>query len=112
MVNTTDGPATGPRKHKDKPEKSVSDTASSIEDSRWGGAAGREAIKNWFEVNSELTRFMSTRLRKDIAMLNAYAACRSTRDVAEVWQRATSAAVHDYAEELDRLIAINLRRNA
>jgi hypothetical protein len=71
---------------------------------------GSLAMERWVATSQELSRFYTKRLKKDVELANAFASCRTPEDFAEVWSSAASTMVHDYADEFDRMMAINLKQ--
>jgi len=69
---------------------------------------GSSAMKHWMETSQDLARFCNARLAKDFAYMTEFGTCRSPAQVAAVWCRAASETAHDYANQLDRVMAINL----
>lgn len=66
------------------------------------------AMKHLVASSQELARFYSTRLKKDLSVMSALTSCKTPKDFSEVWYNAASSAVHDYADEFDRILAIDL----
>ncbi|MEL6663683.1 MAG: hypothetical protein AAFR33_11850 [Pseudomonadota bacterium] len=73
---------------------------------------GADAMKHWLETSQDLARFYNARLAKDFSYMTELATCRSPGDLTALWCRAASEAAHDYANELDRLMAINTASSA
>ncbi len=71
-----------------------------------GGSA--RAMQHWVASSQELARFYSARMKKDLSLMNALASCKTPQDFSEVWYNAASSAVHDYADEFDRILEISL----
>lgn len=78
-------------------------------------AAGANAVQNgalamqhMVAAGQELTRFYVDRVRKDFDTMRAFATCRTPTDLAVVASEAASEMVHDYANEFDTVLAINL----
>lgn len=69
---------------------------------------GTNAMSHWIETGQDLAIFYRERLAKDVSFMNDFATCRTPTDVARVWCRAASEAVHDYADQFDRVMAINM----
>jgi len=67
---------------------------------------GTLAMEHWVAGSQELARFYSTRMKKDMSVMSAFASCRTPQDFTEVWSNAASDAVHDYAEEFDRVLTL------
>ena len=65
-------------------------------------------MSHWVASSQELARFYSTRMKKDLSLMNALTSCKSAQDFSEVWYNAMSSTVHDYANEFDRILEINL----
>ena len=72
----------------------------------FGGSA--RAMHQWVASSQELARFYSTRLKKDLSVMSALSSCKTPQDFSEVWYNAASSAVHDYADEFDRILEIGL----
>ncbi|WP_084396663.1 hypothetical protein [Henriciella aquimarina] len=70
---------------------------------------GATNFEHWIATNQELTRFWSYRLKKYLATLDSFANCRTSEDFLSTMARAASDTVHDYANEYDRVLAINLQ---
>tara|TARA_R110000782_G_scaffold217240_2_gene304734 strand:- start:2951 stop:3337 length:387 start_codon:yes stop_codon:yes gene_type:complete len=66
------------------------------------------AMQHWAASGQELARFYSTRMQKDLSLMSALTSCKTPQDVSEVWYNAASSAVHDYADEFDRIMEIGL----
>ena len=69
---------------------------------------GADAMKHWLETGQDMARFYNSRLSKDFAYMTKLGTCRSPAQAAELWWRAASEAAHDYADQFDRVMAINL----
>ena len=69
---------------------------------------GALAMEHWVASSQELARFYSTRMKKDMSLMSAFASCRTPQDFTEVWCNAASSAIHDYADEFDRILQIGL----
>lgn len=69
---------------------------------------GTDTMKHWMEASQDMARFYNGRLSKDFGYITDFASCRSPSDVTALWWRIASEAAHDYADQLDRIIAINL----
>ena len=67
---------------------------------------GTQAMEHWVAGSQELARFYSTRMKKGMSAMSAFASCRTPQDFTEVWSNAASDAVHDYAEEFDRVLTL------
>ena len=65
-------------------------------------------IEHLISTQQELTRFMSHRIRRNLTTLDAFARCKSSEEVLSAVAKAASDTVHDYANEYDRVFAINL----
>jgi len=65
-------------------------------------------VEHWISTTQDLTRFASYRLRKNLETLDAFAKCRTSKDFISAVARASSDSIHDYANEYDRVLAINL----
>ena len=72
----------------------------------FGGTA--RAMHQWVASSQELARFYSTRVKKDLSLVNALTSCKTPQGFSEVWYSAASSAVHDYADEFDRILEIGL----
>ena len=72
----------------------------------FGGSA--RAMHQWVASSQELARFYSTRVKKDLSVMSALTSCKTPQDFSEVWYNAASSAVHDYADEFDRILEIGL----
>lgn len=70
---------------------------------------GALGFEHWVSTNQELTRFLSYRLRKNLSTIDAFAKCRTSQDFVSIMAKAASDTVHDYANEYDRVLAINFR---
>lgn len=66
------------------------------------------AMQHMVAASQELTRFYVDRVRKDFDTMRAFATCRTPSDLAAVASEAASEMVHDYANEFDAVLAINL----
>lgn len=66
------------------------------------------SMKRLVASSQELTRFYSERMKKDLSFMNALTSCKTPQDLTEVWYNAASSAVHDYANEFDRILAIGM----
>ena len=64
-------------------------------------------FEHWIATNQELARFYTERLKKNMKAFDAYSKCRTPQDVVSAAARTASEAVHDYADEFDRVMAIN-----
>lgn len=73
---------------------------------------GAAAMEHWVATGQEMARFYTRRLKKDMETMSAFAACRTPEQFNEVWYKAASETVHDYAEEFDKVMAINLNGSA
>ena len=69
---------------------------------------GADAMQHWLQTGQDMARFYNERLAKDLSYLTEAATCRSPVQLASLWGRAASETAHDYAEQLDRVMAINL----
>lgn len=67
-----------------------------------------DAMKHWLATGQDMARFYNGRLAKDFCYMTELATCRTPGDIAALWWRAASDAAHDYADQLDRVVAINL----
>lgn len=70
--------------------------------------AGAAAMHTFVATSQDMARFYNERLRKDFAYMSAFGSCRSPADMAELWWRMASEAAHDYADQVDRVIALSL----
>lgn len=71
-----------------------------------GGSA--LAMNQLVASSQELARFYSTRMKKDLSFMSTLTACKTPQDFSKAWYNAASSAVHDYADEFDRILAIGL----
>lgn len=71
-------------------------------------AIGLKALNRWSEMNKELARFYSQRVKTDLKMLSECASCREPAEIGAVWMKAANTAIRDYTDEFDRLMAINI----
>jgi len=69
---------------------------------------GADAIQHWLQTSQDMARFMNARLAKDFSYLTEFGTCRSPHQVASLWCRVASETAHDYANQLDRVMSINL----
>lgn len=69
---------------------------------------GGANVSHWITTNQELASFWATRLKKNMSMLEGLSRCKTGQDYANVMARAASELVHDYADEFDRVLSINL----
>lgn len=69
---------------------------------------GADAVKQLMETGLDAARFYNSRLAKDVGLLSEFALCRTPADVVELWGRAVSEAAHDYTDQFDRVLSINL----
>lgn len=69
---------------------------------------GADSMKHWFTAAQDMARFYNERLAKDFGYMTELGTCRSPAQFAALWCRAASETAHDYAEQLDRVMAINL----
>ncbi len=69
---------------------------------------GADVMQHWMQAGQDMVRFYNTRMAKDFSYLTEAATCRSPMQLASLWSRAASEAAHDYAEQLSRVMAINL----
>lgn len=67
-----------------------------------------EAWRHWVKTGSEMSQFYNRRLAKDYSYFTQLAQCRTPADYLAVWSGMTSEAAHDYADEVDRVLAINI----
>lgn len=63
-----------------------------------------ESIRRMSEVQMDLARFAAERMRKDVSTLAAFATCRSPTDFLEIWRKAATDTVTDYADEAARFL--------
>ena len=73
-----------------------------------GMHVGGDALKHWMKTGQDMTRFYNGRMAKDVGFMTEFALCRSPADVANIWYRAASETAHDYANQFDRILALNL----
>jgi hypothetical protein len=73
-----------------------------------GMRMGADSIKHWFTAAQDMARFYNERIAKDFGYMTELGTCRSPAQFTAVWCRAASETAHDYAEQLDRVLAINL----
>lgn len=69
---------------------------------------GADAMKHWLETSQNMARFYNDRLAKDFQYLGEFGTCRSPAQLTALWCRIASETAHDYADQLDRVMAINL----
>lgn len=69
---------------------------------------GTDAIKHFLKTGQDMARFYNGRLAKDIGYMSQFATCRSPSDVANLWAQIASETAHDYADQVDRVMQINL----
>ncbi|WP_300392797.1 hypothetical protein [Henriciella sp.] len=103
---------------KDRPDSSKVETRSSNADTRTAPLPGFDTmqafrqgalnLEHWISTSQDLTRFASYRIRKNLETIDAIAKCRTSEDFISAVARAASDTVHDYANEYDRVLAINL----
>ena len=74
----------------------------------YGMRMGADSMKHWFTAAQDMARFCNERLAKDFSYMTALGTCRSPAQFTAAWCRAASETAHDYAEQLDRVLAINL----
>ena len=63
-----------------------------------------ESIRRISEVQMDIARFAAERVRKDASTMAAFATCRSPMDFLEIWRKAATDAVTDYADEAARFL--------
>jgi len=63
-----------------------------------------ESFRRMSEVQMDFARFAAERVRKDAITLAAFATCRSPTDFLEIWRKAATDAVTDYADEAARFL--------
>lgn len=73
-----------------------------------GMRMGADSMKHWFSATQDMARFCNERLVKDFGYMTELGTCRSPAQFTALWCRAASETAHDYADQLDRLMAINL----
>jgi len=73
-----------------------------------GMRMGADGMKHWFTAAQDMARFYNERLAKDFGYMTELGTCRSPAQFAALWSKAASETAHDYAEQLDRVLAINL----
>ncbi|MFC4670441.1 phasin family protein [Seohaeicola nanhaiensis] len=66
-------------------------------------AAFPNATRDWMEIMAESARFLSARLRADVAAQQAMLACRSPAELFQVQTEFCSTALQDYANEAARI---------
>jgi hypothetical protein len=71
-----------------------------------GGSA--RAMNQLVAGSQELMRFYSTRMKKNLSFVSTLTACKTPQDFSKACYNAVSSAVHDYADEFDRILAIGL----
>lgn len=71
-------------------------------------AAPAQMMSRLMVTGQEMSRFATARLRKDVGVMSALATCRSPQEFSETWVNHVSEAVHDYADEFDRVMSISL----
>ena len=71
-------------------------------------SSGTDAMRQVMETGADLARFYTTRLGKQVGYMAELATCRSPLQFTVICARAASEAAHDYTDELDRVMAINL----
>lgn len=69
---------------------------------------GADAMKHWLETGQDLARFYNDRLARDFTYMTELSACRTPADLTALWCRAASETIHDYADQIDRVMAISL----
>lgn len=89
-------------------ERSVPPEASAPLPLAAGMHFGAEAMRHWMETGQDMARFYNGRLAKDVGFMTEFARCRSSADVAHLWYRAASEAAHDYADQVERVLSLNL----
>ena len=69
---------------------------------------GTQVMQAWYSTGQVMSRFYSERMRKDVANMQAYAACRTPAEFATLTRRVMSEVAHDYADHVDHVIAISM----
>ena len=69
-------------------------------------------MKHWLKAGQDMARFYNARLAKDFGYMTELGLCRSPMQVATLWCRAASETAHDYADQFERVMAINLNGQA
>ncbi len=64
-------------------------------------------FRHYMQTNEELARFYSNRFRKNIETMRRLSTCRDAQSFSDAWSHAASETAHDYADEFDKLLAIN-----
>jgi len=73
-----------------------------------GMHAGSDAMKHWMETSANMAQFYTSRMGKQLTHMTELATCRSPAQFAAVCARVASETAHDYADQVDRVMAINL----
>ena len=68
-----------------------------------------EAMKHWLETAQEMAFFYNNRLTKDFGYLAQLGTCHSAPQLADLWCRMASETVHDYADQFEKVMAINIK---
>lgn len=63
-----------------------------------------DSIRRMSELQMEIARFAAQCVRKNATTFAAFATCRSPIDFLEIWRRAATEAVTDYADEAERIL--------
>jgi hypothetical protein len=63
-----------------------------------------DSIRRMSEVQMDIARFAAERARKNASTMAAFATCRSPMDFLEIWRKAATDAVTDYADEAARFL--------
>ncbi|WP_084397959.1 hypothetical protein [Henriciella aquimarina] len=71
---------------------------------------GGANMDHLFSISQELASFWADRIRKNVSVFHGLSDCRTPEDYMTVMAKAASETVHDFANEFDRMVAINLER--
>lgn len=63
-----------------------------------------DSMRRMSEVQMDIARFAAERARKNGSTMAAFATCRSPMDFLEIWRKAATDAVADYADEAARFL--------
>ncbi len=66
-----------------------------------------KAMQHWIASNQEMMRFMATRMKKDLATLQACNNCQTQSELMQVCSDAVTDTAHDYASTFETLVKIN-----
>ena len=66
-----------------------------------------KAMQHWIATNQEVMRFLATRMKKDLATLQACNACQTQSEFVQVCTDAVTDTAHDYANTFETLVKIN-----